>query len=166
MAGIMENLVSILTEQTARYEELLGLSKEKRDVIIANDIENLQKINHLENILISQNQKLEKKRQAVVADMAIVLNEKEKNLTLPKLIELMHDQPNERTALETARERIKTVMEELREMNHLNGQLIQNALEYVEFESNLLKSATGQAPTYFPGTDNDYYEESQIDFKN
>ncbi|MCL2015843.1 MAG: flagellar protein FlgN [Defluviitaleaceae bacterium] len=166
MAGIIESLLDTLGEQTNRYEELLGLSKEKRDVIIANDIENLQKINHLENILISQNQKLEKKRQAIVADMAIVLNQKEKDLTLPKLIELMQDQPNERTALESARNRIKSIMDELREMNQLNGQLIQNALEFVEFESNLLKSASGNAPVYFPGSDNDYYEESQIDFRN
>lgn len=91
MAGMTGQLVEILTEQTERYEELLGLANEKRDVIIANDIEGLQKINHLENLVVSQNQKLEKKRIALVADMALVLDQKEEDLTLTKIIELMKD---------------------------------------------------------------------------
>ena len=115
MAGMMDQLIGILSEQTERYEELLGLAKEKRDIIIANDIESLQKINHLENLVVSQNQRLEKKRLDLVADMALVLDQKEDDLTLTKIIELMKGKEEEKP-LEEARERIKTVLEELREI--------------------------------------------------
>ena len=167
MAGMTGQLVEILTEQTERYEELLGLANEKRDVIIANDIEGLQKINHLENLVVSQNQKLEKKRIALVADMALVLDQKEEDLTLTKIIELMKDKEEEKH-LQEAHDHIKTVLEELREINNLNGELVQNALDYIEFSSNLIRSSTGQQPSsYFPGADDMYLDEAgYIDTKN
>lgn len=167
MAGMMDQLVEILSEQTERYEELLGLAQEKRDVIINNDVESLQKINHLENMVISQNQKLEKKRQALVADMALVLNQKEDDLTLTKLIELMEGK-EEQPPLTKARDNIQAVLNELKEINTLNGELIQNALDYIEFSTNLMRSSTGKQPSaYFPGTDDMYLDESgHIDTRN
>lgn len=160
MAGMVDQLVEILGEQTTRYEELLGLSKEKRDVIIANDIEALQKINHLENLVISQNHKLEKKRLELVADMAVVLSQKEEELTLTRLIELMKDQEEEKTLIE-ARDRIKVVIDELHEINQQNGELVQNALDYIEYSTNLVRSSLGQQPaTYFPGSEDVYLDES------
>lgn len=167
MAGMVEQLVEILSEQTERYEELLGLAAEKRDIIIKNDVESLQKLNHLENIVVSQNQKLEKKRQELVADMAIVLNEKEDDLTLTRLIELM-DGKEEVHALTEARDRIKVVIEELSEINAQNGQLVQNALEYIDYTTNLLRSSQGGQPTnYYPGADDvDLGESSYFDTKN
>jgi len=165
MAGMVDQLVEILDEQSTRYEELLGLSLEKRDVIIANDVEMLQKINHLENLVISQNQKLEKKRQEVVTDMALVLNQKEAELTLSRLIELMEGQ-EEQQALVNARDKIKKVLEELKEVNKHNGELVQNALEYIEYSTNLMRSSTGQT-AYFPGSDDPYIDETgYIDAKN
>ena len=167
MAGMMDQLVEVLGEQTERYKELLGLALEKRDIIINNDIEALQQINHLENLVISQNQKLEKKRVSLVADMALVLNQKEDDLTLTKLIELMDGQA-EQAALTEARDKIKEVIDELKENNTQNGLLIQNALEYIEFSTNLMRSTQGQQPaTYFPGSDDVYLDGSgYIDTKN
>lgn len=168
MAGMMDQLVEILSEQTERYGELLGLALEKRDVIIHNDIEALQKINHLENMVISQNQKLEKKRMELVADMALVLGEKEADLTMPKLIELMEDNKEEQKALIEVRDRIKEVLGELKEINNQNGELVQNALDYIEFSTNLIRSSMGQQPaTYIPGADDVYLDEAgYIDTKN
>ena len=160
MAGMMEQLVEILAEQTERYKELLGLSLEKRDVIIANDVDNLQKINHLENLIISQNQKLEKKRQSLVADMAIVLNEKEEDLTMTRMIELMEGKEEQQMLID-AREGIKVVLDELHEVNQQNGDLVQNALEYIEYSTNLIRSSMSQQPaTYLPGADDNYLDES------
>lgn len=159
MAGMMEQLVEILAEQSERYEELLGLSLEKRDVIIANDVESLQKINHLENLIISQNQKLEKKRQDLVADMAIVLNETEESLTMTRMIELMKGKEEEQMLTE-ARDRIKKILDELREVNQQNGDLVQNALEYIEYSTNLMRSSMSHQPaTYLPGADDSYLDE-------
>ncbi|MCL1997980.1 MAG: flagellar protein FlgN [Turicibacter sp.] len=149
MAGMMDQLAEILTEETQNYEDLLGLSLEKRDVIIQNDIDQLQKINHLENIIISKNLKLEKKRIELVSDMAVVLCHKQTDLTLEDIITLM-DGKEEQKLLIDVRDKIKKVVLDLKEINIQNGQLIQNALEYIEFSNNLLRS--NNAPLY-PGHD-------------
>ena len=167
MAGMMYQLAEILKEQTTRYEELLGLSTEKRDVIIANDVETLQKINHLENLIISQNQKLEKKRQLLVADMALVLNQNESELTLSRLIELM-DGKEEEKLLVQARDSIKEVLDKLKEINEQNGLLVQNALDYIEYSTNVLRTSMGQQPaSYHAGMDDSYMGDfGYIDTKN
>ena len=160
MAGMVDQLIEILGEQTERYEELLGLSLEKRDVIIKNELEELQKINHLENIVINQNQKLEKKRLELIKDMAIALNQKESDLTLNLLIELMENKDEQKPLMEV-RDRIKSVVGELKVINEQNGQLVQNALDYIEYSTNLIRSSMGQQPaTYTPGSDDVYLDES------
>ena len=159
MAGMINQLIDILGEQTTRYEELLWLSLEKRDVIITNDVEALQKINHLENMVISQNQRLEKNRLSIVSDMAIALNQKEDELTLAKMIELMEGKEEQLPLIEV-RDRIKSVLGELREVNTQNGQLVHNALEHIEFTTNVIRSSLGHQPTVYPGTDDLYMGET------
>lgn len=158
MAGMMDQLVGILTEQTERYEELLGLSKEKRDVIIENDVESLTKINHLENLVVSQAQKLEKKRMELIKDMAVVLAQKESDLTLTRLIELMEGKEESKSLIE-ARDRIKDVLDELKEVNSQNGQLIENALEYIEYSNNLIRTSVNQQPATY-GSEDVYPDEA------
>lgn len=142
MAGMIDQLIAILDEQTERYKEILGLAHEKRDVIIANNIEELQKITHLENLVVSQTQKLEKKRMSLISDMAIALAQNEEELTLTKIIELLQGQSEQQNLL-NARDRIKAVLDELSEVNNQNGLLIQNALEYIEYTTNLMQSSVG-----------------------
>lgn len=142
MAGMISQLLEILNEQADRYEELQGLSLEKKDAVIANDIEALQKITYLENVLVSQHQKLEKKRLAVMKDIAIVLNKKEAELTLAVLIDAMQGQA-EHAALKEAGARIRRILHELADINAHNTSLIQNALEYTDYSLNVLRSAAG-----------------------
>jgi len=166
MAGMIDQLIEILDEQTERYKEILGLANEKRDVIIANDIDELQKITHLENLVISQTQKLERKRMSLVTDMAIALGQKDE-LTLANIIELMDGQ-GEQQSLKEARDRIKAVLDELSEVNNQNGILIQNALEYIEYTTNLMQSSAGlRQPAYYSAAGEVYFDEPGfIDTKN
>ena len=160
MAGMVDQLVEILAEQTERYKELLGLSLEKRDIIIKNDVDELQKINNLENLVVNQNQKLEKKRIELVKDMAMALNQKEEDLNLNLLIDLMEGR-DEQKSLKEARENIKSVVLELKEVNEQNGQLVQNALDYIEYSTNVIRSSMGQQPaTYASGSDDVFLDES------
>lgn len=148
MAGMIHQLLELLNEQAARYEELLGLSREKRDAVVANDLESLQKITHLENLLASQTQKLERKRLAVTKDIALVLNKREHDLSLNVLIEAMDGQPEQEALAETGR-RIRTTLAELSDINENNAALIQNALDYVEYSLNIIRSSVSQSPAYY-----------------
>lgn len=144
MAGLINELLDILHEQAQRCEELLGLSQEKRGVIIANDVESLQKITHLENLIVSQNQKLERKRTAVLKDIATVLNKKENELTLSVLAELMQGQ-EEQSAIVEVGERLRRTLHELSDVNAHNASLIQNALDYIDYSLNVIRSSASNS---------------------
>ena len=148
MAGMIGQLIDNLNEQESRYADLLGLSLEKRGVIVANDIEGLQKITHLENILISQNQKLEKKRIELTKDIAMVINANESELTVGSLADMLDGQ-EEQAALRETGSKLKKTVSELTEANGFNASLIDNALDYVEFSLNLIRSAVEQNPAFY-----------------
>ena len=139
MAGMLSDLIGILKEQTQRLEELKGLALEKRDIIVKNDIEELQKITNLESIVITQSNRLEKKRISITNDIALVLGKQGEELDLKTLEELLPDQPEKIELAEVGR-RIRTVALELQEINELNNSLVQNALEFIEYSLNIIRS--------------------------
>jgi flagellar biosynthesis/type III secretory pathway chaperone len=139
MAGMIDQLIDILSEQAARCEELLGLAKEKKDVIVKNDIEQLQKITGLENMVISQNNRLERQRISLAADIAEVLGKRGQVLDIAALITCMEGQPQQEP-LREAGNRLRSIINELKEVNDFNHTLIQNALDYVEYSLNVIRT--------------------------
>jgi len=158
MAGLINTLIEILNEQASRYEDLLGLSLEKRDVIVANDIEGLQKITGLENILVSQNKKLEKRRIQAVADLAMVLNKKESELDLANLVDLLDGQ-TEQAELAAVRDRLRAALNELSYANAHNAELIGDALGYIDYSINVIRS--NMQPGVFMEADGGIKQESK-----
>ena len=148
MAGLIDSLIDILEEQHTIYENLVGLGKEKKGVIIKNEIEELQKISSLENTLISQNNKLDKNRIIAFQDIAGVLNLDIEELTLTKLSEIIKGKP-EYTRLVEITNKLKNILEELKQVNFENKQLIESALEFVEYSMNIYRgSANGEVEVY------------------
>ena len=140
MAGMIDQLTAILSEQAQRYEELLGLAHEKKDIIVQNDIEALQKITHLENMVISQNKRLEKQRLALAVDIADVLGRRGQDLDIGTLLSLIDGQPGQ-AELKAAGDRIREILAQLKEANDFNNSLIQNALDYIEYSLNMIRSS-------------------------
>ncbi len=140
MAGLLNDLLSNLDEQLENYEYLLGLSYEKKDTLINNDIDELQKITQLENTLVGKNTRLEKKRMSVMSDIASVMNKNENELTLIALSELVKDSP-EHDQLVAVTSKIRDNLTELKSINDQNKLLIDNSLDYINFSMNLLSGA-------------------------
>lgn len=154
MAGMINQLIDILTQQTTRCEELLGLAKEKKDAIIKNEIEELTKITNLENMVISQNNRLERQRNSLAGDIAEVLGKRGQQMDVSALLEAIAGQAEEAELRETG-ERLRNVLRELKEANDLNNVLIQSSLEYVEYSLNLIRTgAELEGPEYpeYPGS--------------
>ena len=63
MAGLIDELIVVLDEMNDLYEQLIKSGKDKLEVIIKNNIEELQKINADENVLVGKTLKLDKKRE-------------------------------------------------------------------------------------------------------
>ena len=140
MAGMMTQLIDILSEQATRCEELLGLALEKRDVIVKNDVEELTKITNLENLVISQNNRLERQRESLAKDIADVLGKRGQQMDIATLIEAMEGQA-EQAPLREVGDRLRDVLAKLKEANDFNEILVKNALDYIDYSLNLIRTS-------------------------
>ena len=112
MASLMENLIDVLGRESTEYEALLQLSQRKTPIIAG-----------------------------VTADIADVLNRDVKELKLPNLITMLSARPAEQQALAEAHDRLQAAVRGLKRVNEQNSELLNSALEMVEFEMNLLQAA-------------------------
>jgi len=147
LAGLINELIVNLNDMNNLYEQLIESGKEKRKVIIKNNIEELQKINADENILVRKTLKLDKKREELFSDIAFVLNKPSENITLTKLIEYIDTQA-EAEDVKKARERASCLLAELKEINENNRILIEEALNQTEFSMNVLRGTLSKKPYY------------------
>ena len=140
MASLIENIVSVLKQEDSEYVKLIALSNEKTGTIIKGDLEALDSITAREQEVVAVIQKLEKTRMQTMKDIEEVTNHKGEELKLPDLIEMMKSRPAEKAALEDIHGKLKVTMEEMRKINDRNRELLENALEMVQFDMNLLQS--------------------------
>lgn len=145
MASVIHELITVLNEQAERHSELLGLSLEEKDAIIQNDIECLQKLVGLKNIVISQSNRLEKRRIALVQDIILVMGNTDHDMDLGQLIQLMQGKPEEEELRQVGK-RLRDIVTELKEVNDLNKELLETSLEFVEYSLNALRTTLVNEP--------------------
>lgn len=147
MASLMENLIDVLDKECVEYEGLLELSQRKTPVIVKGDLEELQKITDEEQDYASRIANLEKRRAGLFADIANVINRDVKTLKLTNLIAMLESRPAERDALAAVHDRLGTAARNMQRVNEQNKELLDSALEMVEFELNLLQAMNAAPET-------------------
>lgn len=140
MASLMENLIDVLNKESSEYDALLELSMQKTPVIVAGNLEELQKITDEEQNVVSRINRLERKREENLKDIANVLNKDVKTLKLINLIDMLEARPAERQKLADVHDRLQSVVNRVKMVNTQNGELVNNALDMVKFDLNLLQS--------------------------
>ncbi|MCM1568327.1 MAG: flagellar protein FlgN [Roseburia sp.] len=140
MASLMENLIDVLNKESSEYEGLLGLSGRKTPVIVSGNLEDLQKITDEEQELVSRITNLEKKRTEITADIANVLNKDVTTLKLSDLIAMLAERPAEQKALADVHDKLRQAVHGLKRINEQNKELLDDALEMIEFETNMLQA--------------------------
>ena len=141
----MQELISTLNSEETEYVTLLDLSKKKTPIIVAGDVEKLQKITDEEQIVVDRISHLDAKREQVMTDIAEVINRDVKTLKLSYLIEMLEKRPKEKAELALIHDRLKATVGELAMINNQNRELIRQSLDIVDFNLNLIKSMR-QAP--------------------
>lgn len=141
MASLMESLIEVLDEESREYENLLGLSMKKTPVIVTGDLEELAKITDEEQMIVGRINHLDLRREGLFTDIANVINKDVKKLMLSDLIAMLASRPREQQELAKAHDRLKTAVHEVKRVNGQNRELIQNALEMVEFDMNMLQAS-------------------------
>lgn len=127
------------------YQELLLLSQQKKQVIVAVKPQELEKITKQEEVLIMQVGKLENMRGKIVRELMTVHGMLEGDASLTRLQEIAT--PDMREKLTVFNGKIDAVMAELVPLNKLNSELIEQALGFINYNINIL-SQTAVGPTY------------------
>ncbi len=138
MSGLLSNLIDNLQEQKQYYTELVLIAKEKRNVIIANDLENLNKFTTVENMLISKNNRVDEKISEVISDIGIVLNLDESQLNISSIVEAINSNDDKVTLTNLSKDLIALVTD-LKKYNNINRELINTAIDYIDFSMNVIQ---------------------------
>lgn len=139
MASLMDELVAVLEAEEKEYLVLTEIAKEKTPVIVAGKIEELQKVTEKEQEIVTNIQRLEKKRTQVMKDILDVLGKPEENLTLAALTRMFDGKPEEQKKLSTVYDKLISTVKSMDVVNKRNQALLEQALELVEFDINLFQ---------------------------
>ena len=164
MAGIIYQLVDVLTEQKECYEGLVILASYKTEAVVQKNIEVLTQVTEREEAFIGRVQYLDQKREALLKDIALVTAIPYETMTLTVLIQKMgKDLPVSKT-LCTLRETLLEQIEKLKKQNDINKAVIEESMEFVMFAINAIKTTQlteTQVRYQKPG---DAYEERTLSF--
>ena len=145
MASLMEVLIDVLDKESREYEQLLDLSMKKTPVIVSEDLAELARITDEEQIIVSRINHLDHQRNEAVNDIANVLNKDVENLKIVDLIRMLAARPEEQEKLAAVFDKLQDNVRSVKRINEQNRELIQDALELVQFNMNVLQ-AMNKAP--------------------
>lgn len=160
----IEQLLLAIKKEYELYEEVLKLSKRKSDLIINGEISELSDITAKEQTMILGIGKIEEIR------VSIVMNIK-KELGFTEVVDIndLADKLGGEAGKElmALRNDFSDLLKEVKSSNDLNGKLLQQSLEYIEFNRNLLSTIDDTAPIYNHKADDNAYtkETSMFDLK-
>lgn len=138
MASLIEDLISTLEKENDEYVKLVQLAKKMTPVIIKGDVVELNEMVAEEQGFADRLSALEKKREEVVTDIAIVLNKDADTLTVKHIIELLKGQDKVQKQLSDIHDRLRSTLGDMSAVDEINRQLIQESLELVNFNINYI----------------------------
>lgn len=142
-------LIKLLQGQRDCYAALLQLAETKRRALINDDLQALEHALEQEQFLITTLGRLERERLATGVELSRELSIPADNLTLDLLIakvDLSLQRP-----LSELRAEIVAQIQRLKEINQVNGQLIDQALRVINASLQALGASSQQPATYGPG---------------
>jgi flagellar biosynthesis/type III secretory pathway chaperone len=145
MATLIETLVQVLEDECSVFDQLIAVSQEKTQVIVANDIERLKQITDQEQDVLTTIANLEKKREEATIDIATVLGKNPKGVTLKDVIGFLEGQAEAQNQLASVHDRLLERVQRLDRENQHNQVLVNDQLEMIEYNLNVIQGMR-QAP--------------------
>ena len=145
MASLMDELLLTMEGERSQYEKLINLDGEKKDSIIHKKLDVLEAITAQEQAIADSLLELERRRAEVLRNIAAVMGRDGEQITVSWMIDNLANQPVEQKQLITARGKLIEAADNAQTLNNQNQNLLKQAIEMVEFDIQLIKSAK-QAP--------------------
>ena len=140
MASLMEALIEVLKKENQEYKNLLELSMKKTPAIVSDDVKALAQITDEEQIIVSRINHLDNQRNEAVNDIANVLNKDVTKLKIADLIKMLAARPQEQAELASVFDELRRNVHAVKRVNEQNRELIESALEMVQFNMQVLQS--------------------------
>ena len=140
MASLMEALIEVLENENLEYRNLLELSMKKTPVIVSDDVKALAQITDEEQIIVSRINHLDNQRNEAVNDIANVLNKDVTKLKIADLIKMLAARPQEQAKLASVFDELRRNVQAVKRINEQNRELIESALEMVQFNMQIIQS--------------------------
>lgn len=141
MASLIEELVSVLEQEVIQHKELLSISNRKTDAIVRGDLDGLRTTTDEEQDIVGVVLNLERKREELVNDIAVVINKDPKELTISKIVELLPSNQDGKAKLKELQSNLIEVVKELQKVNDMNKELLNEAAQIVEYTVNYIQSS-------------------------
>ncbi|WP_239615865.1 flagellar protein FlgN [Cohnella mopanensis] len=152
----VDKVITVLEQLVEVHEQLIEIATEKRQGIMANDLDVLNRTIKSESKCIQRLSVLDRDRLAASAQL---LNENgvkpQGGITLRQLYGVVFD-PEQRSRLANLELQLKGHLNELRQRNELNQQLLRQSIDFVQFsielivpqadDSYIYKNPTGYSP--------------------
>ena len=139
MASIIDELIGALEGELLLYKQLIPMAEKKAVAIIENDNEKLATVTNGENEILDKLAVYEGKRQKSVNNIKDVLNRKNEDINLDKIIGFLAKQPVEQGKLIELQKELREVADRLKQLNKQNKSLIEESLDMIGFTMNLLQ---------------------------
>ncbi|MBP1965797.1 flagellar export chaperone FlgN [Paenibacillus aceris] len=141
-------IVDLLNEMTELHEELVQFSLGKRNVIMRNDVNELAAIVKKEAKLIKDISDLDQKRVVLVCEYMISrCYQPNPSITLSDFIKIIF-KAEEKLQLLDARNNLELKLNELKEANLTNKQLVKLSLNFIDLSLDLLTGSFEQELIY------------------
>lgn len=138
--------ISLLAEYIEIYKQLVTLAQEKTQVLVAGDIKKLDRLLAQETELLLLAGKLENQRKQTVEVWAKAAQWPNVDITIEYII--MQLPAPEQEAVRSKSVELKHVIDELRNINATNGELIEKALQFVNYSLELMTGGDAGGMTY------------------
>lgn len=143
---VVDKLFDILEQEIETYNDILEISKNKKNIIIKGKVNELESIVNLEQSLIVKMGKLEATREELLGQISGSIGVKASEINMSEIKE--HLPEPRKIRMSDCQNRLSNVLTELKEANELNSRLIKNSLEFVNFAINLYTSMNVQGNNY------------------
>lgn len=135
----VDNIINILKEEYGYYKDILEMSKSKKKIITEGKVAELDKIVKLEQNMILNIGQLEKKREEEVSKLCGILGVKNEKITVSEISKYIQEE--QKKELEKVQSELLEILSELKSVNDINGQLLEQSLEYIDYSINLISGA-------------------------
>ncbi|MUT65020.1 flagellar protein FlgN [Paenibacillus sp. NEAU-GSW1] len=140
-------IIDTLEQQYKLYESLLEMEKSKKDLIIKNEVLQLNVLTQKEKLLVAKLEELEKVRSQLTFRYFRDIGFRIRTSILSEMIRSVTN-PKEKEQLLELHGKLTAILAEMKHVNALNQQLINQSLAYLDFSINLMVEDPNQDYTY------------------